>query len=272
MDVEEIETDLLLEGILQKYGHSFHNYARSSLKRRLKQFLKESKVNNISDLIPKILHDESFFNSFMFNMSVTVTEMFRDPHFFLSLRQKIIPVLKTYPFIKIWHAGCATGEEVYSMAIILHEEGLLKRTQIYATDFNSNSLEIAKDGIYPLERIQLFTKNYLRSGGRENFSDYYRAKYNSAKLIDTLKENITFSTHNLATDSSFGEMNLIICRNVMIYFDEELQNKVFSLFKNSLCSKSFLCLGTKESIDYSNVKNEFVTFLEKEKIYRKKSA
>ncbi len=215
------------------------------------------------------MHDEIFFDRFLKYMSVTVTEMFRDPDFYRAVREKVIPVLKTFPFVKIWHAGCATGEEVYSMAILLHEENFLDRARIYATDFNKHSLAAAEAGIYPEERMPNYIANYLAGGGSRDFSDYYSAGYGLAKMKDFLKERITFSYHNLVTDGVFGEMNFIACRNVMIYFDKVLQSRVLTLFTDSLRHGGFLCLGNRETLNFSNVKNHYQAADVKQKIYRK---
>ncbi len=267
-DIEKLEIDLLLKAISQRYGYDFHHYATASLKRRIQHCLTNAKLNHISEMIPKLLYDEKFFNKFLLDMSITVTDMFRDPEFYTSVKEKVIPVLKTYPFIKIWHAGCATGEEVYSMAVLLKEADCLDRTQIYATDFNRHALKIARDGIYPEKLLQQYTSNYNKMGGQASFSDYYHSKYKSAIINDFLKKRILFSHHNLVTDGVFGEMNMIVCRNVMIYFDAELQDRVLTLFRDSLCHLGFLCLGTKESIRHSTCEDEFDLISRKEKIYR----
>ncbi len=269
--LENLEIDILLEAIYRRYAYDFRNYARSSLKRRIEHLMKNNKFTRISDMLSELLHDEELFNHFLTVMSITVTEMYRDPSFYIALREKVIPFLKTYPYIKIWHAGCATGEEVYSMAILLEEEGFYDRCQIYATDFNTHALDIAKEGIYSAERMKLFTQNYLKAGGNRAFSDYYHAQYDSAKLDRALKRNITFAHHNMAHDSTFGEMNLIICRNVMIYFNKTLQSKVLELFLDSLASQGILCLGNKESIDYTSVSDHFKVISRSDKIYKKKS-
>ncbi|MCP4693462.1 MAG: protein-glutamate O-methyltransferase CheR [Desulfobacterales bacterium] len=268
--ITRIEIDLLLEGILRRRGYDFRNYARSSLRRRLTQGLKRSRLQRLSEMIPAILHDEGFFNKLLMDLSVTVTEMFRDPHFYRGVREIVIPTLKTYPFVKIWCAGCATGEEVYSMAIILKEEGFYERTQIYATDINTHSLDIARRGVYPLKDIRKFADNYNKSGRKASLSDYFHANDASAKIHDFLKENILFSHHNLVTDGSFGEMNLVICRNVIIYFNKTLQNRVLTLFRDSLCHGGFLCLGSKESLIFSEVNDQFDIISKPEKIFKKK--
>ena len=267
-DIERIETDILLEGIFRRWGYDFRNYSRASLQRRLNLRMGLSKLNHLSEMLPKLLHDEEFFDQLLMDLSVTVTEMFRDPRFYAALRGQIASTLRTYPFIKIWHAGCATGEEVYSMAILLKEEGLYDRAHIYATDCNNHSLEIARQGVYALDSIQTYTGNYNAAGGGASFSDYYHAKYGSAKISDGLKKNITFAHHNLVTDGVFGEMNMIVCRNVLIYFDNALQDRVLTLFRDSLCHRGFLCLGTKETIDFSSARDCFETVDGKQRIFR----
>ncbi len=271
VDVERIETELLLEGVFRRWGYDFRHYAHASLQRRLKHRLGLCKLEHLSEMLPKALHDEDFFNLLLKDLSITVTEMFRDPAFYATLRKQVVPVLKTYPFLKIWHAGCATGEEVYSMAILLKEEGLYDRAQIYATDYNNQSLEIARRGVYPLESIREYTANYQAAEGKAAFSDYYHAKYGSAKMNDSLGKAITFAHHNLVTDGAFGEMNLVVCRNVLIYFDRDLQDRVLSLFHDSLCHRGFLCLGTKETVDFSTVGNRFETIEGRNRIYRAKA-
>lgn len=268
-DLEKIEIDLLLEGIHRRYGYDFKHYSYSSLKRRLIHARDQAQLDHFTELLDRLLHDESFFDQFLKHMSITVTEMFRDPPFYQAIREKIIPVLKTFPFVKIWHAGCATGEEVYSMAILLQEEGFLDRVRIYATDFNKHALDMAQNGVYPSKDIENYTANYKAAGGKRNFSDYYSAGYELTKFKDSLKEKMTFSYHNLVTDGVFGEMNLIICRNVLIYFDKELQNRVLGLFTESLRHGGFLCLGSRETLNFTDVKPLFDTIDAKQKIYKK---
>lgn len=265
-----IEVELLLEAIFKKYGYDFRNYAQASLKRRIQGFLTKANVNYISELIPKILYQPKIFQLLLNEFSIQVTDMFRDANLFKELRIKVLPYLKTYPYFKIWHAGCSTGEEVYSLAIMLKEEGIYDRATIFATDFNDNAVQKASDGIYPLENIKKYSENYIAAGCTKSFSDYYHAGYESAIISPSLKEKITFANHNLVTDGSFGEMNLVICRNVLIYFDKELQNKVLDLFKQSLLHKGFLVLGSKETIAFSNSSKDFDVITEKEKIYQKK--
>lgn len=266
---EDIEVFLFIEAIRVKYGYNFSEYSRAHIKRRIKNRLVKSGYNNIMELTHRVIEDETFFRDVLLDFSINVTEMFRDPQFFKYLRETIIPVLESYPKITIWHAGCSTGEEVYSMAIFLKECGLYDRCQIYATDFNQKVIEKAKDGIYSLEAIKEYTKNYILAGGTRSFSDYYIAKYDSAILELELKKNITFFEHNLVTDGSFGEMNLIICRNVLIYFNRTLQNRVNRLFFDSLIKSGYLCLGSKETLLYTEVFEKFETVNEEFKIYRK---
>ncbi|MBU2520721.1 MAG: protein-glutamate O-methyltransferase CheR [Proteobacteria bacterium] len=267
---ENIEIKLLLEAMYLKYGYDFRNYSKASIKRRILYRLSRSGLKTISEMQHKILYDKQFFEILIQDFSINVTEMFRDPSFYKSIREKVIPVLKKLPFIKIWHAGCATGEEVYSMAILLKEEGLYDNITIYATDFNEGIIKKAKDGIYPAERLKEYTYNYQKAGGKSSFADYYSAKYDYALINKSLEKNIVFAEHNLVTDWVFGEMNMIMCRNVLIYFNRDLQNRVIHLFRNSLCKDGFLCLGSKESIRFSECSDDFVDFVKKEKIYRKK--
>jgi chemotaxis protein methyltransferase CheR len=267
--INELEVDLFLDAIFRRWGYDFRSYARASLNRRVAQRLSITGLNQISDMIPLVLHDQSFFESFLTDMSVTVTEMFRDPWVFKKISETVIPKLRTYSRINIWHAGCATGAEVYSMAILLHEEGLLDRCQIYATDYNNKSLSLAKKGIFPLNLMKAYTKNYIEAGGKSSFSDYYRTGYDSACIVKALRDRITFANHNLMNDGVFAEMNLVMCRNVMIYFDRTLQNQSLKLFSNSLVPRGFLVLGTQESLSYSDCNHEYESFESKERIYRR---
>lgn len=269
-DNDDIAVELFLQAVQMKYGYDFREYSRAHIKRRIKVRLVKSSMTNPFELIHQILEDEAFFKEVLLDFSINVTEMFRDPNFFKYLREEIVPILESYPQIKIWHAGCSSGEEVYSMAILMKECGLYDRCQIYATDFNDKILQQAKSGIYPLESIKDYTKNYIQAGGTESFSDYYLAKYDSAILETDLRNKITFAQHNLVTDGSFGEMHLIMCRNVLIYFDRTLQNRVNKLFSDSLAKGGFLCLGSKETLAYSEVAEEFTTLSETYKVYKKK--
>ncbi len=269
-EIQDFSIDQLLEAISFRYGYDFRNYSRASLERRILNRIAVSELGSVSDMIPKIMHDPLFFELFLKDLSITVTEMFRDPYVFKKLREQVCGHLKTYPRINIWHAGCSTGEEVYSTAIIMEEEGLLQRVQIYATDFNNHSLAIASDGIYPADKVPQFTKNYQASGGTASFADYYQAKYGSAKMKESLKEKITFANHNLVSDECFAEMHLIVCRNVLIYFNNQLQDRVLNLFVNSLVPRGFILLGNKETVDFTSVTSALDVFSGKERIYRKR--
>jgi len=268
-DNESIEFDLLIEAIYKKYGYDFRNYSKATLKRRIQGKLTSSGLDSISVMQHEILYDKKFFESVLIDLTVNVTEMFRDPSFYCAVRENVVPLLKSYPFLKIWHAGCSTGEEVYSMAILLAEENLLSRTTIYATDIDDKVLKKAKEGIYSLDKIREYTSNYQKAGGTESFSDYYTAKYEAVIMDSELKKKIVFSQHNLVSGKSFSEMNMIVCRNVIIYFDKELQNRVLSLFNGSLIDKGILCLGSKESIQFTSSRNQFGELVGKEKIYQK---
>ena len=270
VDNEYLELELLLEGIFRKYGFDFREYSGAHIKRRLSHRLSAAGMQNFSQVLHRIIYDEEFFKQILLDLSINVTEMYRDPTFYLELRQRVIPYLSTYPFIKIWHAGCSAGQEVYSNAILLEEENLLDRSQIYATDFNEKILQRAQEGIYPIEEIRKYTENYQKAGGRNSFSEYYTAHYDSALIKKSLRDNILFSFHNLVTDGVFGEMNMVFCRNVLIYFNKELQNKVLKLFHESLIPGGFLCLGSKESLKFSAVEDDFEVISQQEKIYRKK--
>ena len=237
--------------------------------RRVKKHADETGVGNISELIPLFLHDSKAFNRFVKSLSVVVTEMFRDPDVFKLLRKEVVPVLRTYPFIKIWHAGCASGQEVYSLAIMLEEEGLLERCQIYATDFNDDALNTAKKGIYQVDNIAAYEKNYRLAGGRRKLSDYWVSLYDSIKMNSHLAEKVTFANHNLVTDGVFGEMNLVMCRNVLIYFNRPLQDRVLNLLDESLCPKGYLCIGRRENLSFSPIRNNLEDISNKLRIYRK---
>ncbi|MFT4732864.1 MAG: chemotaxis protein methyltransferase CheR [Gammaproteobacteria bacterium] len=267
--INELEIDLFLDAIFRRWGYDFRNYARASLNRRVAQRLSITGLKRISEMIPLVLHDQDFFESFLTDMSVTVTEIFRDPWVFKKIRETVIPKLRTYSRINIWHAGCSTGAEVYSMAILLQEEGLLDRCQIYATDFNNKSLSLAKKGIFPINLMKAYTNNYIEAGGKASFADYYRSGYDSACMVKSLRDRITFANHNLMNDGVFAEMNLVMCRNVMIYFNRNLQNRSLKLFSDSLVPRGFLVLGTQESLNYSDCNHEFESFESKERVYRR---
>jgi len=267
--LEDIEIHLLLEGVYRHWGYDFRNYALSSLKRRIHNFLKIEGFASISDLQSRVLHDSKWLEKFLLSLTVNVTSMFRDPSFYLALRREVIPLLRTYPFIRIWHAGCSTGEEVYSMAILLQEEKLYQRCRIYATDFNEKVLQKAKTGIFSLKLMQDYTQLYLKAGGQESFSEYYTAAYDSAIFRASLRENIVFAQHNLATDSSFNEFHIIICRNVLIYFNQTLQQRVHELFYHSLCPFGILGLGRQESIRFTPYDHQYQELIKGEKLYRR---
>ncbi len=268
-DLERIEVELLLEGIYRKYGFDFRAYAYSSLRRRLWKRIVESGLRTVTALQERVLHDPAIMEQLLLDLSINVTAMYRDPHFYVAFREKIIPMLRTYPFIRIWHAGCSSGEEVYSMAILLQEEGLYDRARIYATDINEVVLQRAKAGIFPLDRMKEYTDNYIKAGGKKAFSEYYTAKYDNAIFNEGLTKNVVFSQHNLVTDRSFSEFNVILCRNVLIYFDKPLQSRVQSLFYDSLGMFGVLVLGSKESLKFSEYETCYEQVNPPEKIYRK---
>ncbi|MCJ7523641.1 MAG: protein-glutamate O-methyltransferase CheR [Candidatus Aminicenantes bacterium] len=268
--IEPIEIDLLLEAVFRRYGHDFRSYARASIERRIRQFMAGTGCASVSEMIPKVLNDKEFFSRLARYFSIAVTEMFRDPFVYRALREKVVPLLRTWPHFKIWHSGCATGEEVYSLAILLKEEGVYERTTVYATDFNDEALERARAGIYEVSKIKEASRNYQQAGGKASFSEYYHARYDAAAMDGSLKERITFANHNLAADEAFGEMHLVFCRNVLIYFNRELQNRALGLFTESLVHGGFLCLGSKEDIQFSSVSNRYKVVDGKAKIYKKK--
>lgn len=270
--IEEIELELLLEAIFRRYGYDFRHYSKASISRRVKHFMARTGHDRISKITSELLHDESFFQDMIEDFSITVTEMFRDPDVYLTLRREVIPFLKTYPFLKIWHAGCASGQEVYSLAILLMEEGLYDRTTIYATDFNEGVLEKARQGIYPISEVKKYIENYRNAGGIESLTDYFEAHYESVIMSKPLKKNITFARHNLVTDHVFGEMHLILCRNVLIYFDRTLQSRVLSLLDGSLIRDGFLCLGKKETLRFSPLHDSYEALDKEMQIYKKRSA
>lgn len=263
---EHVET--LLSDVLEIYGYDFTGYSRASLKRRIVRLFELDRFVSFAEYRYKIRTEPSYFKRFLEQVTINVTEMFRDPSFYSILRQEILPRLGTYPFIRIWIAGCSTGEEAYSVAIFLKELNLLHKSLIYATDINTAVLENAAEAMIPMSKLKLYTENYIAAGGTEQFSDYYTANYSLGKLKDDLKSKIIFSSHNLVTDNSFNEFQLILCRNVIIYFDRPLQNNVFELFASSLEKFGYLALGTKESLDFSPVAKNFER-LKGAKIWRK---
>ncbi|SEM31055.1 chemotaxis protein methyltransferase CheR [Luteibacter sp. UNCMF331Sha3.1] len=251
MDVEDIEIQLFVRAMQLRHGHDFSEYAPASLKRRVQQLVRTHDTGTISELNRRVLHEDGFVGSVIEGLSVPVSEMFRDPQVFRALREKVLPVLASYPQINIWQAGCAQGQEVYSLAILLEEAGLYDRSRIYATDFNDAALAAASDGIYAARDARDWSRNYLDAGGTVSFSDYYSARYDFIKLDKRLRRNVTFFNHNLVTDVVFCEAHLILCRNVLIYFNNALQDRTLGLFRDSLVRGGFLCLGTRENIDFS---------------------
>lgn len=269
MSIGSEELQDLLESVRSLYGYDFSGYAVASIKRRITHFMNLHHIQTIGQLKVMLLKDEKFFEALVQEISVTVTEMFRDPCFYKTLRQQLVKRLATYPFVKIWIAGCATGEEVYSIAILLKEENLLARSVLYATDINQQSLKQAQEGIFPLSRMKDYTSNYQKAGGKNDFSEYYKSKYDSVLFDKSLRQNMVFASHNLATDKSFSEFQVILCRNVLIYFNQSLQNHVLNLFYESLCTFGYLGLGNKESLLSFEKKNLFEEIDRKEKIFMK---
>jgi chemotaxis protein methyltransferase CheR len=268
--IERIEIGLLLEGIWQRYGYDFRSYAEASMERRLRHFLATSGCTGFGEMIPRLLRDPDFAARLIRDLSVPVTEWFRDPFVYRAVRDNVVPMLRTWPHIKIWHAGCASGEEVYSLAIVLDEEGIFDRTTIYATDINADVLERARQGIYDIGKMKEATVCYQQAGGRKSFSDYYHAKYDAAAVNARLKERIVFAAHNLATDAAFGEMHLVFCRNVLIYFKRTLQDRALGLFAESVVPGGFLCLGTREDIEFTSARDSFDEVERSARIYRRR--
>ncbi|MDM5353198.1 protein-glutamate O-methyltransferase CheR [Lysinibacillus sphaericus] len=264
-----LEIDLLLEAIYRLSGYDFRQYNRSSISRRIFNRMRINSIPTISRVQEKVIHDQAFLEQLLNDFSINVTEMFRNPSFFKAFREKVIPTLREYQEIRIWHAGCATGEEVYSMAILLQEEGLIDKAVIYATDMNEQVLEKAKKGIFPIHKMQAYTKNYMLAEGAHAFSEYYKTDYQYAYFHSTLLKNIIFAQHNLVTDQSFNEFHVILCRNVLIYFSPQLQSQVHRLFYESLSDKGFLCLGDKETLRFEEVISNYREFIGNERIYQK---
>ncbi len=267
---EDIEIRLLLEAIFRKYHYDFRGYAMASIKRRLLQARDHFNCHTISALQDMVLHDPGMMTAMLPYLTVQVSELFRDPLYFKAIREKVVPHLKTYPSLKVWIAGSSTGEEVYSLAILFREEGLFDRTLFYATDINHDALKKAEAGVYSLDRIKLFTENHRLSGGKGSLSDYYTAAYGAASFDKTLRKNVVFSDHSLATDAVFAETHLVSCRNVLIYFDRELQDRAITLFRGSLARKGFLGLGSKETLRFSSSADAFNDFAHDERIYQKR--
>lgn len=269
VEIEQIELDLLLEAIVRRYHYDFRDYSPASLRRRLQQAKVHFGCESFSQLQHHILHDDSIMGRMLQFLTVQVSEMFRDPSYFRSIREKVIPHLKTYPSLKIWVAGCSAGEELYSLVILFREEGLEDRTMFYATDINSEALEKARSGIYDLERIALFTENHRLSGGKTSLSDYYSAGYGRAIFDKSLRKRVVFSDHSLVSDAVFAETQLISCRNVLIYFNRDLQDRAIGLFKGSLARKGFLGIGSKESLRFTSHAADFSEFDRQERIYQR---
>ncbi|MBB5189363.1 chemotaxis protein methyltransferase CheR [Silvimonas terrae] len=265
----DIELRLLIEAIYLKYSYDFRNYSPASMKRRVAHALQQFDCQTVSQLQHRVIHDADCFPALLQYLTIPVSEMFRDPGYFSALREQVLPILHTYPTIKVWIAGCSTGEEVYSMAIMLKEEGLLDRAIIYATDINPHSLQKAEAGIYPLDSMALFERNYDKAGGTRSLSDYCTSAYGSVLFDKSLRRNVIFADHSLATDSVFSEVQLISCRNVLIYFNRELQNRAFELFHQSLVHRGFLGLGSKETVQFSEFAGEFESFAKTERVFRK---
>lgn len=267
--LEKLEIELLLKGLYEWCGYDFRNYAYHSMRRRIWHRVHAEKLTSITALLDKLLHDPECLQRTISDFTIHVTEMFRDPLFFLHFRNEVVPLLQTYPSIRIWHAGCSTGEEVYSMAILLHEVGLYEKTKIFATDIDTKVLTIAKSGSFPIQHMKKNTNNYMIAGGERAFSDYYNVSENHVKFHSFLSKNIVFAQHNLATDRSFNEFHVILCRNVLIYFDKSLQAKVHELFHESLCTLGILGLGDKETITSSTVSEFYEPINLKQKLYKK---
>src|SRR6476469_9919470 len=268
-ELEQLEIELLLEAIFRHYGFDFRSYAFSSIRRRIWKRINAEELPNVTALQERVLHDPQVMERLLLDLSINVTAMFRDPGFYREFREKVVPLLRTYPFIRVWHAGCSTGEEVYSMAILLEEEGLLGKSRLYATDINEVVLQQARAGIFPLERMQEYTENYIKAGGKRAFSEYYVAKYDGALFNPSLTEHVVFSQHNLVTDRSFSEFNVILCRNVLIYFDKTLKSKVHGLFYDSLSMFGVLVLGSKETLRFMSHEESYQQIAPPEKIFRK---
>jgi chemotaxis protein methyltransferase CheR len=267
--LQDIEIELLLEGLYRAHGFDFRDYSRGAIKRRILELLRDEQLTTVSEFQNKLLHDAACLQRFLLGLSVHATAMFRDPSFYLTFRKQVVPLLRTYPTVQIWVAGCSSGEEVYSLAILLQEEGLYPKCRIYATDISQAILRKARDGIFPLAAMREYTANYHQAGGVHEFSDYYTAQYDSVMFSGSLKQNLVFSEHNLATDGSFNEFQVILCRNVMIYFNKELQARVHNLLYDSLSMFGVFGLGNKESLKFTPRAEFYEHLNEKDKLYRK---
>jgi chemotaxis protein methyltransferase CheR len=266
----DLEVDLLLEAIYRKYHYDFRGYARASIDRRVERALALFECRTVSQLQDRVLHDAAVFPALLDTLTIRVTELFRDPSYFLAIRRHVVPLLRTYPSLKLWVAGCSTGEEVYSFAILLREEGLLDRTLIYATDINASALRRAEQGVYPLDRFAAFSRNYLAAGGTGSLADHYTSGYGSAALDGTLRRNVVFSDHSLATDAVFAEVEMVSCRNVLIYFTPSLQDRVIGLFAGALVHHGVLGLGMKESLRVTKNGQQFEDLVREQRLYRRR--
>jgi chemotaxis protein methyltransferase CheR len=269
VDLESLEVDLLTQAIYEAYGFDFRRYSRASLRRRLRRRMDAEGVATVSALQDRVLHDRACMSRLFADLSVHVSSMFRDPGFYQAFRERVVPLLRTYPFVRIWNAGCATGEETYSIAIILRETGLYERARVYATDLNPAVLEQARTGVFPIAKMQEYTSNYIQAGGSRSFSEYYVADGGRVSFHPSLAENIVFAEHNLVTDRSFNEFHVIVCRNVMIYFDRVLQERVHDLFYSSLITFGVLGLGSKESLASTDYRHRYAPLDETARLYRK---
>lgn len=268
-EISDEDIEIVLNDVVELYGYDFTDYSRASLRRRISRLITKDRFLSFAEFRYKLRNDKTYFKRFVEEITVNVTEMFRDPSFYRALREEVLPLLATWPVIRIWHAGCASGEEVYSMAILLHEANLLKKSLLYATDINPSVLEKVRHGIYPISQMKQYSENYILSGGKNDFSSYYTAQYDSAKFDELLSKRIVLATHNLVSDRSFNEFQLILCRNVMIYFDKKFQDRVLHLFYESLEMFGYLALGAKETIKFTSLNKNFKQLENKERIWRK---
>ncbi len=269
IDLTDDQLEVIVSDVMELYGYDFSSYSRASLKRRLNRLMINDRFVSFAEFRYRINNDEKYLRRFVEEVTVNVTEMFRDVSFYRALRQEVLPILATWPLIRIWHAGCSTGEEVYSMAILLDEANILHKSLLYATDINPTVLRNVREGVFPLSQMKQYSENYILSGGKRDFSNYYTAQYNAAKFDERFSQRMVLATHNLVSDGSFNEFQLIMCRNVMIYFDKPLQDRVLKLFYESLEMLGFLALGAKETLRFSDIQKKFNPFTVKEKIYRK---
>ena len=269
LELEQIELDLFVQALRRRHGHDFSQYAPASLTRRVRQLVHDHRCGSISALTARLLHEADFVSQVVQGLSVPVSEMFRDPAVFRALREQVLPMLASYPQINIWQAGCAHGQEAYSLAILLEEAGLYERSHIFATDFNPDALQRAQEGIYPARDAQLWSRNYLEAGGSQSLASYYSSRYDYLKLHQRLARNISFASHNLVSDEVFSETHLVLCRNVLIYFSNPLQNRALTLFRDSLVRGGYLCLGLRETLDFAPVALDFSVLDAGLRLYRR---